>query len=93
MLAAGLLLGVVNALVRPIVVLLTLPFTFLTLGLFLLVINAGMLELVDKLLPGLRIATFGTAFLASLVVSLVSLIGGWLIGPRHRIVVSSPPRP
>ena len=52
---AGILLGVVNALVRPILLLLTLPFTVLTLGLFVLVINAAMLGLVSVFLEGLGI--------------------------------------
>ncbi|MFO0453625.1 MAG: phage holin family protein, partial [Pseudomonadota bacterium] len=58
LLLAGLLLGVVNAIVRPLAVVLTLPITFLTLGLFLLVINAGMVAFVAWLLPGLHVAGF-----------------------------------
>ena len=59
---AGILLGVVNSIVRPIAILLTLPMTILTLGLFLLVINAGMVALVAWMLPGMHIAGFGAAF-------------------------------
>ena len=59
---AGVLLGVVNSIVRPIAIILTLPMTILTLGLFLLVINAGMVALVAWILPGLHVASFGAAF-------------------------------
>jgi len=55
---AGLLLGIVNSIVRPIAILLTLPMTILTLGLFLLVINAGMVALVAGILPGMHVASF-----------------------------------
>jgi putative membrane protein len=75
---AALVLGVVNAIVRPIVILLTLPATLLTLGLFLLVINAAMLGLVAWLLPGFSIAGFWPAFWAAIVVSVVSWLGSAL---------------
>jgi putative membrane protein len=87
LLIAGLLLGVVNAIVRPIAILLTLPATILTLGLFLLVVNAGMLGLVAAMLPGFKIASFWTAFLGAVIVSLVSWVASWFIGPRGRIEV------
>jgi putative membrane protein len=82
---AGLLLGVVNAFVRPIAIILTLPFTILTIGFFLLVINAGMLWLVAAMLPGFHIGSFGAAFLAALVVSITGWIGSMLIGSRARV--------
>jgi putative membrane protein len=72
---AALLLGIVNAIVRPIVVLLTLPATLLTLGLFLLVVNAAMLGLVAAFLPGFSIAGFWPAFWAAIIISVVSWIG------------------
>jgi putative membrane protein len=72
---AALLLGVVNAIVRPIVVILTLPFTLVTLGLFLLVINAAMLGLVAAFLPRMGIEGFWSAFFAAIIVSIVSWIG------------------
>jgi putative membrane protein len=84
---AGLVLGVVNAIVRPLAVILTFPLTILTLGLFLLVINAGMLGLTAWLLRGFHIADFRSALLASLVVSLTGWIGSWFIGPRGRFEV------
>ena len=85
LIAAALLLGIVNAIVRPVVIILTLPFTILTLGLFLLVINAGMLGLVALLLSGFQISDFGTAIGASIVVSITSWIASGLIGNKGRI--------
>lgn len=77
---AALLLGIVNAIVRPIAVILTLPLTLLTLGLFLLVINAAMLGLVALLLGGFQISSFWVALGASLVVSITSWAASGLIG-------------
>jgi putative membrane protein len=85
LLLAGFLLGVVNAIVRPVALILTLPFTLLTLGLFLLVVNAAMLGLVALMLPGFRINGFWSAVLASLIVSVTGWIGSWLIGSRARV--------
>ena len=72
---AGLTLGLVNAFLRPVLVLLTLPATIVTLGLFLLVINGAMVALVAHFLHGMHVAGFGTAVAAALIVSIVSLIG------------------
>jgi putative membrane protein len=79
LLAAALLLGVVNAVVRPIVYLLTLPFTLITFGLFLLVVNAAMLELVAMVLDGFNIDSFWAALLGTIVVSVVSWMGSWIV--------------
>jgi putative membrane protein len=68
LLLAGLLLGIVNAFIRPIAIVLTFPITLVTLGLFLLVLNAGMLALVAWLLPGFSIDGFGSAFFAAVIV-------------------------
>jgi putative membrane protein len=87
LLLAGISLGVVNAVIRPIAIVLTLPMTVLSLGLFLLVINAGMLSLVAWMLPGMHIAGFSSAFWAALLVSLVSMVGSWLVGPKGKIEV------
>src|SRR6187455_1562009 len=87
---AGLLLGVVNAIVRPIAVVLSLPALLVTVGLFLLVINAAMLGLVALILPGFHIAGFWTAVGGSIVISLVSWIASWFIGPRGRVEVIRP---
>ncbi len=85
--AAAFLLGVVNALVRPIVILLTLPITLVTLGVFLLVINAGMLGLVAALLPNFHLEGLLTAVLGSIVVSLTGWVASWYVGPRGRVDV------
>ena len=87
LLLAGILLGVVNSIIRPIAILLTLPMTIVTLGFFLLVINAGMVALVAWMLPGMHVAGFGSAFWASVIVSLTSMVGSWFIGPKGRFEV------
>ncbi|MBW8886449.1 MAG: phage holin family protein [Fibrobacteres bacterium] len=79
LLLAALLLSVVNAIIKPIFVLLTLPFTILTLGLFLLVVNAAMLGLVAWLLPGFSIAGLVPAVLGWLVMAVVGGILNTLI--------------
>jgi len=84
---AGLLLGLVNAVVRPVAILLTLPMTILSLGFFLLIINAGMVALVAWILPGMHLAGFGAAFWTAILVSLVSMVGSWFVGPRGRVEV------
>jgi putative membrane protein len=84
---AGLLLGLVNAIVRPFALLLSLPALLFTLGLFLIVINAAMIGLVALMLPGFQIAGFWTAVGGSLIVSLVSWVGSWFIGSRGRVEV------
>ncbi|MDB5956760.1 phage holin family protein [Ramlibacter sp.] len=76
---SALLLGLANAIVRPVLVLLTLPLTLVTFGLFLLVINALMLMLVARLVRGFTIAGFGTAFLASIFIGVLSLVFGALL--------------
>jgi putative membrane protein len=82
---AGVLLGVVNAIVRPLTVILTFPITIVTLGLFLLVVNAAMVALVAWLLPGFNLAGFWPAFWTALIVSLTSWVASWFIGPKGRI--------
>ena len=71
---AALIFGLLNALVRPLLVLLSCPLMVLTLGLFTLVINAAMLKLVSDLVPGFAIESFGAAFLGALVISLTSWV-------------------
>ncbi|MES2343898.1 MAG: phage holin family protein [Pseudomonadota bacterium] len=80
LLLAALLLGVVNAIVRPIVFLLTLPLTILTLGLFLLVVNAAMIGLVALLLPGFTVTGLVPGILAAIVTGLVSWVGQTALG-------------
>jgi putative membrane protein len=77
---AAVLLGIVNAIVRPIVFILTLPFVLITFGLFLIVINALMLELVAVFIKGFTVDSFfWAAILGSLIISLVSWVGSWFI--------------
>ncbi|MGH8202346.1 MAG: phage holin family protein [Steroidobacteraceae bacterium] len=83
---AGLLLGLVNAIVRPILIVLTLPITILSLGFFLLVVNTAMVALVAWMLPGFRIyGGFWSAFATALIVWLTGWLGSMLIGPRGKI--------
>lgn len=71
---SALLLGLANSLVRPVLVLLTLPLTLVSLGFFLLVINALMVLLVSSLVPGFRVSGFWTAFFASIFISVLSFL-------------------
>jgi putative membrane protein len=84
-LIAGVILGFVNALIRPILILLTLPITLLTLGLFIFVVNAICFKLTAALVPGFEIRGFFAAFFGALVVSLVSWMLNALVlaGDRH----------
>ena len=77
---AALLLGVVNAVVRPVAFLLTLPLTLVTLGLFLLVLNAAMVALVAAMLPGFHLGSFRAALLTWIIVWLTGWVGTALIG-------------
>jgi putative membrane protein len=87
LLVAALLLGVMNAVVRPVIVVLTLPITVVTLGLFLLVINGAMLALVAALLDGFVLRGFLPAVLGALVVSLTSWMAAWYIGPSGGVEI------
>jgi putative membrane protein len=80
---AALVLGFLNALVRPVLVLLTLPVTVITLGAFLLIINATVLTLADWLLDGFRIDGFGYGILAAIVLTLVSTVFSRVLGGRE----------
>ena len=79
---AALVLGLVNAVIRPIMILLTLPATLLTLGLFLFVINALMFWLVAEIVPGFKVTGFGAALLGSILYSVITLVTSWLLFPR-----------
>lgn len=74
----AIVLGVVNAVVKPILVFLTIPITILTLGLFLLVINALMIMLVDKVLKGFSVKSFWWAFFFSIILSFINGILQWI---------------
>lgn len=82
---AAVLLGVVNAIVRPIMFVLTLPLTLVTLGFFLFVLNAAMVGLVARLVPGFTISGFWTAMGAAVIVWIVSWLGSSLIGSKGRL--------
>ncbi|MBN8751219.1 MAG: phage holin family protein [Variovorax sp.] len=80
LIVAALLLGFANAIVKPLLIVLTLPLTLVTFGLFLLVINALMILLVAALVKGFRVSGFWTALFASLFVSILSILIGSLLG-------------
>ena len=79
LLIAALLLGFANAIMKPLLILFTLPLTVLTMGLFLLVINALVLMLVSSIVSGFTISSFWTAFFASIFISLFSLFVSGMI--------------
>jgi putative membrane protein len=88
LLLASLLLGVLNAIVRPLLMLLALPLLILTLGLFMLVINALLLLLVGRIVSGFEVETFWWAVLGSVIISVVSLVFNTLTGSgKSRIVI------
>ena len=77
---AALALGLVNALIKPLVVLLTLPITLLTLGLFYLVVNTLMLWLMAAIVPGFQVKGFGPAFIGALLLMLLNILVGAVFG-------------
>lgn len=83
---SGLLLGLVNAVVRPVLILFTLPLTVFTLGLFLLVINALMVLLVSTLVSGFYVAGFATGFWVALFLSMFGWVTNLLLG-RYTVSV------
>jgi len=87
LIGAALLLGIVNAVIRPLILLLTLPITILTLGLFLLIVNAAMLGLVAAILPGFTLGGFFPAVFGSIIVGVTSWLASWFIGSRGRIEI------
>jgi putative membrane protein len=82
LIAAAILLGVVNAFVRPVVFVLTLPLTIVTLGLFLLVVNAAMIGLVSVLLHGFHVNGLVPGILAAVITGITSWIGHMVVKPR-----------
>ncbi|MBM3835460.1 MAG: phage holin family protein [Verrucomicrobia bacterium] len=80
LLVASLLLGILNAFLRPVMMLLSLPLLILTLGLFTFVINALLLYLVGWLVKGFQVETFWAAFWGALIISLISLVANSLLG-------------
>ncbi|HYL54485.1 MAG TPA: phage holin family protein [Gemmatimonadales bacterium] len=95
LLVAALLLGIVNAVIRPVILILTLPLTVLTLGLFILVVNGISLSVVAWLMPGFTLSGLGSAILGSVIVGLTSWFASTFVGGsgrieryRHRIEVT-----
>ncbi len=84
---AALLLALVNAFIRPIAFLLTLPVTILTLGLFVFVLNAAMFGLVAAMLDNFHVAGFWSALFGSIIVSITSTVAAWYVGPDGRYEV------
>ncbi len=84
---AALLLALVNAFIRPIAFILTLPLTIVTLGLFVFLLNAAMFGLVAAMLENFQVAGFWSALFGSLIVSITSTIASWYVGPDGRYEV------
>jgi len=92
LLISALLLGFVNAILRPILIFLTLPVTLVTLGLFLLVINALMIMLVAALVNGFKLSGFWTAFFASIFIAAFGFFIELMLPGSHQVVVAPMPR-
>jgi putative membrane protein len=91
---AALVLGLVNAIVRPVLLVLTLPLTLVTLGLFLFVLNALCLWLTSAIVPGFEVRGFWPAFWGALIVSALSWVVNGFVSDRGRVVViTEPERP
>jgi putative membrane protein len=86
-LAAGAALALINAVIRPVLLLLTLPITLLTLGLFIFVLNALCFWLVSAVVPGFHVAGFWPALGGALVVSVMSWVANAFVSDRGRVVV------
>ena len=83
-LIVAVVLGLINTLIRPLLVILTLPVTLVTLGLFLFVINALLFWLVAELVRGFTVSGFGAALIGSILYSLITLVTSWLLFPRRK---------
>jgi putative membrane protein len=82
-LLAALVLGLVNAFIRPLLVILTFPVTLITLGLFLFVINALLFWLVAEVVHGFTVGGFWAALVGSILYSLITLVTSWLLFKRN----------
>ncbi len=87
-LGAAIVLGLLNAVLRPLLLLLTCPFILLTFGLFIFVINALLLALTASLIPGFHVAGFWPAVFGSIVISIISGILNLLVGGTGRVEVA-----
>jgi len=84
---AALLLGLVNAFIRPLMFFFTLPLTLITLGLFIFVVNAAMFGLVAAMLDNFQVAGFWSALFGAIIVSITSTVASWYVGPDGRYEV------
>ena len=84
---AALLLGLVNAFIRPLMFFFTLPLTIVTMGLFIFVVNAAMFGLVAAMLDNFQVSGFWSALFGAVIVSVTSTIASWYIGPDGRFEV------
>lgn len=89
LLVSALVLGFANAVIRPILFFLTLPITLVTLGFFVLVINALMIMLVAKLVKGFQLSGFWTAFFASIFIAIFTLIIEWMLPSQGAIIIQN----
>ena len=91
---SALLLGFANAVIRPVIIFLTIPLTLITFGFFLLVINALMMLLVSALVPGFKVSGFWTAFFASIFIAVLSFFVGMFIfqSGDNPIIIHARPR-
>ena len=87
-LGAAIVLGLLNAVLRPLLLLLSLPFIILTFGLFIFVVNAILLALTSVLIPGFYVAGFWSAVFGSLVISIISGLLNFLVGGSGRVEVA-----
>jgi putative membrane protein len=87
-LGTAIVLGLLNAVLRPLLLLLTLPFIILTFGLFIFVVNAILLGLVSVLVPGFHVAGFWSGVFGSLVISIISGLLNFLVGGSGRVEVA-----
>lgn len=81
---AAVVLGIVNAIIRPVLLLLTLPVTLLTLGLFIFIINALMFWLTAELVPGFRVTGFVQALIGSVMYSVITIVTSWIVKPGDK---------
>jgi putative membrane protein len=90
LIVSALLLGLANAIIKPLLIVLTLPLTLLTFGLFVLVINALMILLVASLIKGFKVSSFWTAFFASMFISVLSIVIGSFVGGSPATTIQMP---
>jgi putative membrane protein len=83
-LIAALVLGLVNAVIRPVLILLTLPVTLLTMGLFIFVINALLFWFVAEVVKGFTVTGFMAALIGSFMYSVITLLVNWLVNDGNK---------